>query len=300
MNDGSPDRCGIICDEYARRDERIRVIHQENAKLSAARNAGLDIAQGEWIAFVDSDDWLHKDYLKILLSGVLVDTDLVICGCQIVSNETEMDQDYLEVKFRSVPMEEVYKDQYSRNQAWGRLFRKSAIGELRYISGTEPIEDKCFNELFFRRDATYRITEARLYYYYMRADSATHMPRGLGILNAVQIFSERLGSDYDKDTRERIIKRCYKCVIAVRYNEMFSANYGDIKKKCRELIKQLAVCLPELNMQDRLIMWMLSAFPSIYRAWRILDDPSLLRYERDCKKARNERRKQSRKSTGIF
>lgn len=298
VDDGSPDRCGIICDEYAEKDKRIRVIHQKNAKLSAARNAGLDVAQGEWIAFVDSDDWLHKDYLKILLSGAVDDTDLVICSCQITYNQMETDQDYSGTQFRSVTMDYIYKDRYSRNQAWGKLYRRNAIGELRYIPGTEPMEDKCFNELFFRRDVTYRITDARLYYYYMRADSAIHTRQGQDILNAVQIFSDQLECTQDLEKRERIIKRCYKCIISTRYSEMYSVDYGDIKKKSKELIKKMAVYLPELKLKDRLILWGLSMFPSIYRVWRILGDPSLLKYERECKKARDKRRGQRRDRTG--
>ena len=60
VDDGSPDKSGIICDEYVARDSRFVVIHQENAGVSFARNAGLDIAQGEYICFVDSDDWVEQ------------------------------------------------------------------------------------------------------------------------------------------------------------------------------------------------------------------------------------------------
>ncbi|MDR2409141.1 MAG: glycosyltransferase, partial [Bacteroidales bacterium] len=60
IDDGSPDGCPAICDEYAEKDKRIMVIHQENEGVSAARNAGLDIAKGEWIGFVDSDDWCDE------------------------------------------------------------------------------------------------------------------------------------------------------------------------------------------------------------------------------------------------
>lgn len=80
VDDGSPDRSGAICDEYAVRDSRIRVIHQKNGGVSRARNAGLDIAQGQYIVFVDSDDWIDADYLSGFTS---TSADLVIGGYQI-------------------------------------------------------------------------------------------------------------------------------------------------------------------------------------------------------------------------
>lgn len=64
VDDGSPDRCGEICDEYANQDERVKVIHKENAGVAAARNSGIAIAQGEWMAFIDSDDWLEPDMFE--------------------------------------------------------------------------------------------------------------------------------------------------------------------------------------------------------------------------------------------
>ncbi len=74
VDDGSPDNCGAICDEYAAQDARVRVIHQENRGVSAARNRGLDVATGKYIVFVDSDDWVECDYLKDLL---ISDADFV-------------------------------------------------------------------------------------------------------------------------------------------------------------------------------------------------------------------------------
>ena len=71
VDDGSPDRCGAICDEYARKDSRIKVIHQDNMGLSVARNTGLNIATGEYITFVDSDDWIALNFIKLLLKSML-------------------------------------------------------------------------------------------------------------------------------------------------------------------------------------------------------------------------------------
>ena len=294
VDDGSPDRCGIICDEYAAKDTRIRVIHQENGKVSVARNAGLDAAQGEWIAFVDPDDWIHKDYLKILLSGAMADTDLVICGCLSTSNDEETDQDYSSSVFESAASEEVYSDYIGRTRIWGRIIRRSTIGGLRYIPGTDPLEDACFNELLFRGNMKFRVTDTKLYYYYSRPDSAVHAPMSEGLLNTAQALFAHIGRIQASKDRARVIKRCYKYTLSVRYLEMLSKDYGRIEKECRELIRQLAVYLPELAVRDRLIMWVMSTSPAIYRVWRLLGDPTLLEYERKCIKAGIERRKQKR------
>lgn len=81
VDDGSPDNCGAICDEYAARDERIRVIHKENGGVSSARNAGLDVAVGDWIGFVDADDQIEMDMFAALLKNAeAFHSDISICG----------------------------------------------------------------------------------------------------------------------------------------------------------------------------------------------------------------------------
>lgn len=74
VDDGSPDKCGAICDEYTKKDSRVYVIHKENGGLSDSRNVGIKWAiensDSEWIAFIDSDDWIYEKYLEILLDGI--------------------------------------------------------------------------------------------------------------------------------------------------------------------------------------------------------------------------------------
>ena len=95
VDDGSPDACPRRCDEYAKQDERIVVIHKKNGGLSDARNAGIDWAmehsKSQWFAFVDSDDYLHPDYLKTLYdTAQKEEADLVICDFVRVNDNEEI------------------------------------------------------------------------------------------------------------------------------------------------------------------------------------------------------------------
>lgn len=91
VDDGSLDRCPDICDEYAKKDKRIIVIHKKNGGLSDARNAGLEIAKGEYISFIDSDDYINEHMYEDMLSAIEnVDADLCICGYDRVNDDGEI------------------------------------------------------------------------------------------------------------------------------------------------------------------------------------------------------------------
>lgn len=290
VDDGSPDNCPMICDDYAKKDTRVTVIHQVNAGISAARNAGLEIASGEWIAFLDSDDWIHKDYLKILLSGVLKDTDIVICDCVMAYDNIES-TDYNDVYFYDASLEEINNKQIVRTRVWGRLYRKNIMSKLRFISGTEPAEDACFNELLYFDTMQLRITDAKLYYYYMRPDSAIHTHLGRGLLNSIDPFLEKLTGINDSEKRKRIIMRCYKSIFSARYGEMYTDDYSIVKNQCEMYLKKLSFYYRELDLKNKIIIYLLRKSPFIYRLFRILNDPSLIEYEKNQKRLKQERKR---------
>ena len=92
VDDGSPDNCGKICDKYAKKEDRVTVIHKQNGGLSDARNAGIEWtlqnSNSEWITFIDSDDWVHKDYLKLLYK-VVKDNNVDVSLCHFVRTSGE-------------------------------------------------------------------------------------------------------------------------------------------------------------------------------------------------------------------
>lgn len=139
VDDGSPDNCPVMCDEYARQDSRVKVIHQENAGLSGARNAGIDMAQGQWLAFVDSDDYLAADFLERLYQAC-VDTgsSLSVCRWEYVRGETIPEQGTGETRVytgREMLANLYVPDGAYFVVAWNKLYRKELFEDIRYPLG---------------------------------------------------------------------------------------------------------------------------------------------------------------------
>ena len=139
VDDGSPDNCPVMCDEYARQDSRVKVIHQENAGLSGARNAGIDMAQGQWLAFVDSDDYLAAGFLERLYQAC-VDTgsSLSVCRWEYVRGETIPEHGTGETRVytgREMLANLYVPDGAYFVVAWNKLYRKELFEDIRYPLG---------------------------------------------------------------------------------------------------------------------------------------------------------------------
>ena len=139
VDDGSPDNCPVMCDEYARQDSRVKVIHQENAGLSGARNAGIDMAQGQWLAFVDSDDYLAADFLERLYQAcVNTGSSLSVCRWEYVRGETIPEHGTGETRVytgREMLANLYVPDGAYFVVAWNKLYRKELFEDIRYPLG---------------------------------------------------------------------------------------------------------------------------------------------------------------------
>lgn len=137
VDDGSTDDCPAICDGYASADVRVRVIHQENKGVSAARNVGLDAARGDYIAFVDSDDWVEPDYLSYLLN-ILLDKKVLMAVCNhfVFARENDHAKYPVESKVttlsRRASMEHLLYHLPPDASPWGKLYRRTVFEQLRY------------------------------------------------------------------------------------------------------------------------------------------------------------------------
>lgn len=202
VDDGSPDRCGEICEKYAAEDPRIHVIHRENGGLSAARNTGIDWAQSEsdseWITFVDSDDWIHPDYLEQLFAAVQT-TGLSIAVTGFL--RTECDEIPYEkstgIQARVLETEEFYcEDKLTATIACGKLYRKEDFSNLRYPVGKIHEDELTTYKILFRYNQIAYISHT-LYYYFqnsvsiMRSGwSPRHISEAEGMEDQLRYFLE--------------------------------------------------------------------------------------------------------------
>ncbi|WP_049895863.1 glycosyltransferase family 2 protein [Oribacterium sp. NK2B42] len=136
IDDGSIDGCGQICDEYGDEDHRIKVFHTENRGLSAARNLGLDNAQGEWIGFVDSDDWIEADMYEVLHDRAIESgADIVECGFNCLYSDKIIVRQKKEL---TIPGEEAIRELYKHrlnDTVWNKLWSQNCFKHIRFPEG---------------------------------------------------------------------------------------------------------------------------------------------------------------------
>ena len=148
IDDGSPDRSGEICDEYVAKDSRVRVFHKENGGVSSARNMGLDNAQGEWISFVDADDWVEVEYLAGLTENL--DADMILGGCKYTTGEICATYDNYFIKETIGECIVKYGINSILRTPWGNLLKKSIINQynLLFDISIRYGEDTLFNKQY--------------------------------------------------------------------------------------------------------------------------------------------------------
>lgn len=171
VDDGSPDRCGEICDAYAAKDKRIKVIHKKNGGLSDARNAALDVCSGEYISFVDSDDYVGNDFIESLYHALQhFQAKLAICGIVKFDEAGKEQKDYSPSDTERYVSGKEMMETVWRPAAWNKLYHRSLFAELRYPVG------KLYEDLFIYHDILAMVdriafTGKNSYHYFNRQSS---------------------------------------------------------------------------------------------------------------------------------
>lgn len=295
VNDGSPDNSIIILKEYQKKDDRIIILDVSNGGLSQARNLGLDIATGKYICFIDSDDWIHKQFFDVLLFFIKK-TGADIAVCEFIRTEDipfDKDIDKTGIIIHMFDNGYGFDNHTVKSHSWGRLISKSVIGDIRFQVGIQTAEDTLFNLDVYANKQNVKtvLIKSPLYYYYTRSGSIIHTDTGLDFMKFSFIFLDRSEKSGDKRSVEIFLNEAFKNTLSVRYSVMFEKD-KTIKAEAKQLIKR---CLKTESQKKpfsfkKSIMYRLFAyFPFTYRLFRIINDPTLIQWEKKQKREQNKK-----------
>lgn len=243
VDDGATDRSGLICDEYAQKDSRIRVIHKENGGLSDARNAGLDVANGELIGFIDSDDYIAPDMYEVLYQNLKSrNADIATCGVfNCFPNRIIPDQNETGILVLN-SYEAIRNALESSNlplYAWNKLYKKYLFSNVRFPVG-KIYEDAFVMIRLLDLTNTVVVTMEPKYYYMRRPESITmrnYRPADLDIVEAHMTNREFILDKYP-DLAQQAEFRYLWANFMVLDKMLLATSEVDIQKK-KEIVSLL-------------------------------------------------------------
>lgn len=243
VDDGSPDNCPKFCDEYAKQDDRIKVIHKENGGLSDARNAGMKIATGEYVSFIDSDDYISCDFIETLYYTIKAEnSDIVECdivrfedgttpviekeNCDINSFSTE--------KGLSMLMAESKFHQY----VWNKLYKSDIAFKIPFAKGKLNEDEFWTYQIFGQAERVTKINKP-MYFYLQRSGSIMGEGFNLRRLDALEAKAERQKyieanfPNLEKQAKTDLFATCiFMCQSAMKFLK------GKEKKQAKNVIKK--------------------------------------------------------------
>lgn len=197
VDDGSPDNCPKICDEYAKIDNRIIVIHQINQGVSEARNSGIKIAKGEYFSFVDSDDIIHKDYIKTLYES-LNDSSCKLSMCNNISFIDSIPVcEKKSLLIKTINFLELFEMQNSMC-VWGKLFHNSLFENISFPSGKIHEDDFVIYKVLYNAEKI-AFVDCDLYYYRTREGSIMHNLKEKFFLDLLDALLDNYNFFYSKN-----------------------------------------------------------------------------------------------------
>lgn len=196
VDDGSPDRCGEMCDAWAAKDSRIRVIHKENGGLSDARNAGMAIAAGEYMGFIDSDDYISPDMYRLLYDRMTTDgSDIAACGVEMVYEDgtapRSLTREGCCVLNTEDAMRAIIDETWLKQPVWYKLYKTELIREIPFPVGKYH-EDVFWSYQAVARAGKVSVFDTPCYFYVQRSGSIMGQGYSLKRLDAIEAKQQRL------------------------------------------------------------------------------------------------------------
>ncbi len=245
VDDGSTDGSDLLCEEFAAMDHRTRVIHQPNMGLWAARNAGMEASNSNYLFFPDGDDYFHKDILRLLYFAINTDSqiDLAIAREKRTKNISEDITSPIEPKIKDQSKDDLIKGLFARDEdryyvyMWNKLYRRSLVRSFQSRNYVRS-QDYDFNMRVFLNVRKAVLIDNDLYFWVDRQDSLTHDPKS--IMWMLSCRSRSLYRNYcemyykEKKYQYLVLSQLYRKMILWKAKSLNNAGQLDVIRECRE------------------------------------------------------------------
>lgn len=251
VDDGSIDNSGEICDKYSCKDKRVKVIHKKNGGVSSARNTGLKIANGEYIGFVDPDDWIETNMYERMYNEIIkTNSDIIICNFKKIFENREEKYIYENKSLELNNIEalnELYNIKYIYNFAWNKIYKKSLFDNLKYKEGFIYEDEFIIHQLLYKSNKVSYIPE-HFYNYYQRKGSIINSGFNIKKFDKIRALSERI-EFFEKLKLYDLVKKAEK-----DYIDVFIWNYYIAKKNLKECNDNLLEVKRDFNIRLKSIL----------------------------------------------
>jgi glycosyltransferase involved in cell wall biosynthesis len=275
INDGSPDRCGEICEEYASLDSRVKVIHKKNGGLSDARNKGLDHATGDYIGFVDSDDWIEKDMFELLYNMCIENNcEIGVCTSTIHYPHKQVinGKHPLTILDRKNAMRTMLEGKLFDEVVWTKLFKRSLLENIRFTVGT-IYEDTDFTYKVIHKSKKICCIGAPKYNYIKRENSSMDLAIKNINIDSVLIYDEmyKFINEHYKELNSLVALKLANSAFVVLNLISFSSNFNNYKTKYFQVIGILNRYFPKtIKMKEypttvKILLLIIKINPLLYK-----------------------------------
>lgn len=273
VDDGSPDACPRMCDEYARKDARIKVIHKENGGVSDARNVGIEIATGEWIALVDSDDYMEPTMLQTLYDiATKHKADMAVCNVVFISNHERWTPEWCCVKNGLFSGIEILKNGHIPTAfvvPWNRIYKREIFSNISKYPVGRIHEDVAIAHEILGACGRIVCTDEKLYYYRQNPQGITKQPFTAKRLDSILAMADRV-MYYRKNGLDGItfVLQDFGYELTDKYFRVdFSQKNHGKHKECLRVARKLLPCYisaASIPVVERILYVLFCLSPKLY------------------------------------
>ena len=270
VDDGSTDSCPKICDQWSKKDKRIRVIHKKNGGVSSARNLGLEVAKGSYISFVDSDDYLEKNMYSTIIDKMCEENcDIIAFNYYIVDkkNKTVAISKKIEEDFSK----ELLDDNGIRGFVWNKVYTKKILDNLKFELDVYVWEDLLFNFEIFNKvnNLIFKYINQPLYYYFQRNNSCLNSPNEKMVTSQIALgriieILDRIKNINSNNCKLNYIKSYYDLYINFSDSKQFKDNKDNFLKNIKKYKKENLKIIKKIPLKNRISFFLTLHFPYIY------------------------------------